>query len=60
VTAAAVRVDVNMAWSELEAQRGLAGLVDAGCELVEQPVASPQALARLKGKQPSPSWPTNR
>ncbi len=45
-----VRVDVNMAWSELEAQRGLAGLVDAGCELVEQPVASPQALARLKGK----------
>lgn len=46
----AVRVDVNMAWSELEAQRGLAGLVDAGCELVEQPVASPQALARLKGR----------
>ncbi len=45
-----VRVDVNMAWSELEAQRGLAGLVDAGCELVEQPVASAQALARLKGK----------
>ena len=30
-----VRVDVNMAWSELEAQHGLAGLVDAGCELVE-------------------------
>ncbi len=48
----AVRVDVNMAWSELEAQRGLAGLVDAGCELVEQPVASAQALARLKGKYP--------
>ncbi len=48
----AVRVDVNMAWSELEAQRGLAGLVDAGCELVEQPVASAQALARLKGKHP--------
>ncbi len=46
----AVRVDVNMAWSELEAQRGLAGLVDAGCELVEQPVASSQALARLKGR----------
>jgi muconate cycloisomerase len=45
-----VRVDVNMAWSELEAQRGLAGLVDAGCELVEQPVASAPALARLKGK----------
>jgi muconate cycloisomerase len=37
---ASVRVDVNMAWSELEAHHGLAGLVDAGCELVEQPVAS--------------------
>lgn len=46
----AVRVDVNMAWSELEARRGLAGLVDAGCELVEQPVASAEALARLKGQ----------
>lgn len=45
-----VRVDVNMAWSELQAQRGLAGLVDAGCELVEQPVASADALARLKGR----------
>ena len=49
---ATVRVDVNMAWSELDAQRGLAGLVDAGCELVEQPVASADALARLKGKYP--------
>lgn len=48
----AVRVDVNMAWSELEAHRGLAGLVDAGCELVEQPVASAEALARLKGRFP--------
>lgn len=47
-----VRVDVNMAWSELDAQRGLAGLVDAGCELVEQPVASAEALARLKGRFP--------
>ncbi|HCK4605794.1 MULTISPECIES: muconate/chloromuconate family cycloisomerase [Pseudomonadota] len=46
----AVRVDVNMAWSELEAQRGLAGLVDAGCELVEQPVACADAMARLKGR----------
>lgn len=48
----AVRVDVNMAWSELDARRGLAGLVDAGCELVEQPVASAEALARLKGRFP--------
>jgi muconate cycloisomerase len=49
---ASVRVDVNMAWTELEARRGLAGLVDAGCELVEQPVASAEALARLTGRFP--------
>ena len=49
---ASVRVDVNMAWSELDAQHGLAGLVDAGCDLVEQPVASVDALARLKGRYP--------
>ncbi|MBQ0937844.1 muconate/chloromuconate family cycloisomerase [Ideonella paludis] len=49
---ASVRVDVNMAWSELDAHHGLAGLVDAGCELVEQPVASIDALARLTGKYP--------
>ncbi len=49
---ASIRVDVNMAWTELEAHRGLAGLVDAGCELVEQPVASAEALARLTGKFP--------
>ncbi|QMV75730.1 muconate cycloisomerase [Comamonas piscis] len=47
---ASVRVDVNMAWSELEAHHGLAGLVDAGCELAEQPVASADVLARLKGR----------
>lgn len=49
---AAVRVDVNMAWSELDARRGLAALADAGCELAEQPVASAEALARLTGKHP--------
>ena len=49
---ASVRVDVNMAWSELQAHHGLAALVDAGCELVEQPVASVDALARLTGKYP--------
>ena len=48
----AVRVDVNMAWSELDAQRGLAALVDAGCELAEQPVASADALVRLRGRYP--------
>ena len=49
---AAVRVDVNMAWSELQAQHGLAALADAGCELAEQPVACPNALARLKSRYP--------
>lgn len=48
----AVRVDVNMAWSEREARQGLAALADAGCELVEQPVASAEALARLTGMFP--------
>lgn len=49
---ASVRVDVNMAWTELQAHYGLAGLVDAGCELVEQPVAHIEAMARLTGKYP--------
>jgi muconate cycloisomerase len=38
--AASIRVDVNQAWSLAEARRGLKGLQDAGCELVEQPVAA--------------------
>lgn len=49
---ASVRVDVNMAWSETEAVRGLAALAHAGCDLVEQPVASPRALARLVRRFP--------
>lgn len=49
---AAVRVDVNMAWSESEAAHGLAALADAGCELAEQPVASAAALARLARRFP--------
>jgi len=44
---AQVRVDVNMAWSETEAVRGLPALADAGCELAEQPVASVAAMGRL-------------
>lgn len=44
---AVVRVDINMAWSEQQAHRGLAALADVGCELAEQPVASGAALARL-------------
>lgn len=49
---AAVRVDVNMAWSEQDAAFGMAALADAGCELVEQPVASAAALARLVRRFP--------
>jgi muconate cycloisomerase len=49
---ATVRVDVNMAWSETEAAYGMAALADAGCELVEQPVASATALARLVRRFP--------
>ncbi len=48
----AVRVDVNMAWGETEAAYGMAALADAGCELVEQPVASASALARLMRRFP--------
>ena len=48
----AVRVDVNMAWSETEAAWGMAALADAGCELVEQPVATASALSRLVRRFP--------
>lgn len=47
---ASVRVDINMAWSEVQANRGLAALEAAGCDLVEQPVESPAALARLSAR----------
>lgn len=49
---AAVRVDVNMAWGEIEAAWGMAALADAGCELVEQPVATAAGLARLVRRFP--------
>ena len=49
---AAVRVDVNMAWSETEAAWAIPALADAGCDLVEQPVASAAALARLMRRFP--------
>ncbi|MFG1241884.1 muconate/chloromuconate family cycloisomerase [Xanthobacter sp. V7C-4] len=46
---ASVRVDVNMAWSEHQARRGIAALEAAGVDLIEQPVSREQrgALARL-------------
>ena len=47
---ASVRVDVNMAWSEVEAHKGLAALEAAGCDLAEQPVENPAALARLAAR----------
>lgn len=49
---AAVRVDVNMAWSETQAAKAIPALADAGCELIEQPVASSAALARLMRRFP--------
>ncbi|TAM02248.1 MAG: muconate cycloisomerase [Paraburkholderia sp.] len=49
---ATVRVDVNMAWSETQAAWAIPALADAGCELVEQPVASAAALARLMRRFP--------
>lgn len=47
--AASIRVDVNQAWSEAAAKRGVAMLADAGVDLVEQPIhASNRAgMARL-------------
>ena len=47
---ASVRVDVNMAWDEIEARRGIAMLADAGCDLVEQPIhrGNRAGMARLR------------
>lgn len=46
---ASVRVDVNQAWDEATAARGIAMLEAAGCDLIEQPVArgNRPGLARL-------------
>jgi len=48
----AVRVDVNMAWSETQAAWAIRGLAQAGCEVVQKPVASAAALARLMRRFP--------
>ena len=47
---ASVRVDVNQAWRESDAVRGIARLEAGGVDLIEQPVKAHQvaALARLK------------
>lgn len=36
---ASIRVDVNMAWDETTALKGMKMLADAGCDLVEQPIS---------------------
>ena len=47
---ASIRVDVTQAWSETDARLGLRLLVDAGVDLVEQPIegANRAGLARLR------------
>lgn len=47
---ASIRVDVNMAWDEAGAGRGIAMLADAGCDLVEQPIhrSNRDGMARLR------------
>ena len=49
---ASVRVDVNQAWDEARAARGIAMLEAAGCDLVEQPIArgNRPGLARLAAR----------
>ena len=44
-----VRVDVNMAWTELDAVRGIAALEAGGIDLIEQPVRAEMvpAMSRL-------------
>lgn len=46
---ASVRVDVNQAWDEATAKRGVAMLADAGVDLIEQPIAGSNVagMARL-------------
>jgi muconate cycloisomerase len=53
---ASVRVDVNKGWDEAQADRGMAMLFDAGCDLVEQPVArhAVAAMARLCARHAIP------
>ncbi|WP_337263073.1 MULTISPECIES: muconate/chloromuconate family cycloisomerase [unclassified Serratia (in: enterobacteria)] len=44
-----VRVDVNQAWSELDAERGIAALEAGGIDLIEQPIRAENraGMARL-------------
>lgn len=49
---ASVRVDVNMAWDEATARRGIDMLADVGCDLVEQPIIrhNRTGMARLTAR----------
>ncbi|KEP71388.1 muconate cycloisomerase [Thioclava dalianensis] len=51
-----LRVDVNQGWSETDADRGMAGLLEAGCDLVEQPVRghAHAAMKRLSARHSLP------
>lgn len=53
---ASVRVDVNQAWDEATAARGMALLEDAGVDLVEQPIARANrvGMARLAARSALP------
>jgi muconate cycloisomerase len=53
---ASVRVDLNMAWDEAVARRGIAMLADVGCDLVEQPIdrLNRAGMARLRGTSTIP------
>lgn len=53
---ASVRVDVNMAWDEATAARGMDMLADVGCDLVEQPIIrhNRAGMARLSARSRIP------
>lgn len=53
---ASVRVDVNQGWDEIQADRGMAMLAEAGVDLVEQPVArhAVGAMSRLSARHGIP------
>jgi muconate cycloisomerase len=53
---ASVRVDLNMAWDEAVARRGIAMLADVGCDLVEQPIdrLNRAGMARLRAASTIP------
>ena len=51
-----VRVDVNQGWDEAQADLGMGLLADAGCDLVEQPIARDAfaAMTRLSARHAIP------